>query len=127
MIFNQNLKFFFLGDDCHFGYFTKLAPKKKTTCFKKRGDKSRWNVAFGFLKNEGNEFYFTLYLFLGLLFFVGSFFNVMVVGPTSLKGEEEGEDEGGGGGQGKGETRFTALVQSWREGVGRGTFGVAGD
>jgi hypothetical protein len=27
MIFKQNLKLFFL-DDCHFGYFTKLAQKK---------------------------------------------------------------------------------------------------
>jgi hypothetical protein len=70
----------------------KIGRPKTNTCFEKRGDEARWNVVFGLLKNEGYEFYFTLHLFLLLLFFVfvGSFFNVMVVGPTSLK--EEGEE-----------------------------------
>jgi len=75
------------------------------------------------------NFIFTLYLFLVLLCFVGSFFNVMVVGPTKPKGG----GGGGGGGEGAGKggkpfcCSFPTLVQSWREGGGRGTFGVAGD
>jgi len=65
------------------------------------------------------NFIFTLYLFLVLLCFVGSFFNVMVVGPTKPKG-----GGGGGGGEGAGKggkpfcCSFPTLVQSWREGGG---------
>jgi hypothetical protein len=77
------------------------------------------------------NFYLTLHLFLVLVCFVGSFFNVMVVGPTSLKEEEEEEEEKGEErGEGKGESPFVAAFQLWyRAGGkgGRGTFGVAGD
>lgn len=74
------------------------------------------------------NFIFTLYLFLVLLCFVGSFFNVMVVGPTKPKGG----GGGGGGGEGAGKggkpfcCSFPTLVQSWREGGGEGNFWSCG-
>jgi len=74
MILNQNLKVFYFVWMIAILATSQNWPKKKPTCFHKRGDESRWNVVFGFLKNEGYEFYFYFILIFGFALFCWKLF-----------------------------------------------------
>jgi len=61
-------------DDCHFGYFTKLAPKKNQLASRRGVMNEGGIVVFGFLKNEGYEFYFYFILIFGFALFCWKLF-----------------------------------------------------